>query len=133
MMTEQAQHAIGTAAIGWHLRLREGDAADWEAFVRWLEADPAHAAAYDEVVLADAALTPDMFPAAPANDGRAAEAPARRRFGRAVWAAAALAACLLLAFLALPWLHPGSDRYEVATAAGQQRTLPLGDGSVVAL
>jgi len=129
MMTEQA---IRTEAIGWHLRLREGEAADWDAFVAWLEADPAHAAAYDEVVLADADLTPDLFPAVPANDDWA-DAPAPRRFGGGTWVAAAIAACLLLAFVAQPWLRPASDRYEVATAAGQRRTVPLGDGSAVAL
>lgn len=131
-MTEQAQQANRIAAIGWHLRLRDGAAADWEAFVRWLEDDPAHAAAYDEVARADAGLAPDLFPPIPANDAWDEAAPPRR-FGRGAWAAAALAACLLAAFLALPWLRPASDRYEVATAAGQQRTLPLGDGSIVAL
>jgi len=45
----------------------------------------------------------------------------------------AFAACLIFAFVALPWLNPASDRYEVATAAGQRLTVPLGDGSVAAL
>jgi transmembrane sensor len=130
-MTEQAQQAIRAEAIDWHLRLRDGDATDWEAFVRWLEADPARSAAYDEVARADAALVPEAFPAMAANDD--VDAPARRRFGAAFWAVAAIAACLLLALVPLPWLGSGADRYEVATAAGEQRTVPLGDGSAVAL
>jgi transmembrane sensor len=132
-MTEQAQQLIQAEAISWHLRLRGGDAADWEEFIRWLEADPARSAAYDDVVRADAALGPEMFAAVAANDDWAEEAPRPRRFGAAVWAIAAVAACLLLALIPLPWLGSGADRYEVATAAGEQRNVPLGDGSAVAL
>lgn len=132
-MTEQAQQNIQAEAIEWHLRLRDGDAADWEAFVLWLEADPARSAAYDDVAIADAALGPEAFPTLAANDDWAGDAPVPRRFGAAGWAVAALAACLLLAFVSLPWLDPGPDRYEVATAAGQRRTVPLGDGSIAAL
>jgi transmembrane sensor len=132
-MTEQAEQPIHAEAIEWHLRLRDGNAADWEAFVRWLEADPARSTAYDEVARADADLGPELFPSAAANDDWAADTPAPRRFGAAAWAVAAVAACLLLALLALPWLNAAPDRYEVATAAGQRRTVPLGDGSAAAL
>jgi len=132
-MTERLQQGNEAEAISWHLRLRDADAGDWEAFVRWLEADPARSAAYDEVVRADAALGPEAFPAVAANDDWPAVPPARRRVGAAVWAIAAIAAVLLLALVPLPWLGAGADRYEVATAAGEQRTVPLGDGSTVAL
>lgn len=130
-MTEQP--GIQAEAIKWHLRLRDGHAADWEAFVGWLEADPARSAAYDEVARADVGLAPEAFPAMAANDDAALDAPAHRRFGARFWAVAAIAACLLLALVPLPWLGSGADRYEVATAAGEQRTVPLGDGSAVAL
>jgi transmembrane sensor len=43
-------------AIGWTVRLREGSAEEWRAFTDWLEADPDHLAAYDEVQRTDAAL-----------------------------------------------------------------------------
>jgi len=132
-MTEQAQQHILAEAIEWHLRLRDGEAADWEAFVLWLEGDPARTAAYDEVALADAALGQEAFPAVAANDDWAGAAPVSRRLGTAAWAVAALAASLVLAFVTLPWFNPASDRYEVATAAGQRRTVSLGDGSTAAL
>lgn len=132
-MTEQVQQGIQAEAIEWHLRLRDGDAADWEAFTSWLEADPARSDAYDDVVRADAALGPGAFPSIAANDDWAGETPRRRRFGPAIWAVAAVAAALLLALVPLPWLGSGADRYEVATAAGEQRTVPLADGSAVAL
>jgi transmembrane sensor len=132
-MTEQAHQGILAEAIEWHLRLRDGDAVDWEAFTSWLEGDPARSAAYDDVVRADATLDPEAFPPIAANDDWAADAPAPRRFGPAIWAVAAIAACLLLALVPLPWLGSGAERYEVATAAGEQRTVALGDGSAVAL
>ena len=53
-MEQGAHHDIQAEAIAWHIRLRDGGAADWDAFVRWLEADPARSAAYDAVALADA-------------------------------------------------------------------------------
>ena len=132
-MTERLQQRNQAEAIAWHLRLRNGEAEDWEEFVRWLEADPARSAAYDEVVRADEALGPEAFPAVAANDDWPAAPPARRRIGATIWAIAAVAAALLLALVPLPWLGAGPDRYEVATAAGEQRTVPLGDGSMVAL
>jgi transmembrane sensor len=132
-MTEQAQQHILAEAIEWHLRLRDGEAADWEAFVLWLEGDPARSAAYDEVTLADSALGPEALPPAAANDDSDEAASAPRRFGRTIRFVAAVAACLVLAFVALPWLGFGSERYEVATAAGERLTVPLGDGSMAAL
>jgi transmembrane sensor len=133
-MTEQAPHTRLAEAIGWQLRLRDGKAADWESFLAWLEADPANAEAYDLLARADAELSADDFPPEAANDDWGeAEAPAPRRYGRAIRAFVAIAACLVLAFVALPWLGFGSERYEVATAAGQTMTVPLGDGSMATL
>ena len=121
-MTEQAQQQILAEAIDWHLRLRDGGAADWEAFVLWLEADPARSAAYDEVARADAALGPEAFPPIAANDdsGRRRARPAAVRRGppgpsRRRRLPAARLRRLALAQSARP------DRYEVATAAGQRR------------
>ncbi|MET0362420.1 MAG: FecR/PupR family sigma factor regulator, partial [Sphingobium sp.] len=44
------------AAIAWHVAMPSMDEAQWTAFTAWLEAEPAHAAAYDEVASADRAL-----------------------------------------------------------------------------
>lgn len=133
-MTEQAnQHSLAQA-IEWHLRLRDGaTAADWDAFVLWLEADPDRSDVYDRVARADALLAPEDLPPIAANDDGVVSAPARRRFGVGAWASIAIAASLLVAFLGLPWQEPASARYEVATVAGQHRVVPLGDGSMAAL
>ncbi|MEA3012528.1 MAG: transrane sensor [Sphingomonadales bacterium] len=129
-MEQGAHHDIQAEAIAWHIRLRNGGAADWDAFVRWLEGDPARSAAYDAVALADAALTPEAFAAPAANDDEEGRWSTGRRWATALAAAAAL---FLLGLIAMPWLTAGPDRYEVATAAGQHRTAPLGDGSSVQL
>jgi transmembrane sensor len=122
-------------AIAWRLRLRDGDAQDWEAFARWLEADAARSDAYDVVSRADADFDPATLPAAPApapvasaRFPAAAERPRRRWFAPA---AAAAAAAILLAFSGLWWSGGGSRRYEVATAAGEHKTIVLpGTGSI---
>ena len=56
-MTEPRLPTIRDEAIAWHVRLQAGGAEDWDAFMAWLEADPARSAAYDEVKFADAAIT----------------------------------------------------------------------------
>jgi transmembrane sensor len=42
-------------AAGWLVR-QQDDAMDWEGFTLWLEADPRHRAAYDDLALLDADL-----------------------------------------------------------------------------
>jgi len=131
---------VRAEAIGWHLRLRDGGPDDWDLFVHWLEDDPANSDAFDAVQRAETATTAEILPehgmAAPANDDdrlpdEATSTPVRR--GRWLTGFAALAAVLLVAFLALPLLRSGPDRFEVATAAGQRRTVDLGDGSAAVL
>lgn len=135
-MTQRTPQEIRGEAIAWHLRLRDGAPADWDAFVDWLERDPAHSDAFDAISRADAVIEADAIPLhgqpMPANDEDQYEtsAPERRAWGRR-WATglAAVAALLLLAFVTLPMLRGGPDRYEIATVAGQRRNVDLGDGS----
>jgi transmembrane sensor len=134
-MAQQAQQALEIEAIEWHIRLRNGgDRDDWEAFMRWLDADPARSSAYDAIKFADAAIEPAMIPMAPlpvtANDD-----DPHSRYGAGLWASglAAVAAILLLALVAWPRLTAGPDLYEIATGAGRHRTVTMGDGSHVAL
>jgi len=132
-MAQQDEDRL-TEAIHWHVRLRDGGAQDWEAFVGWLEQDPERSAAYEAVALADAGLQPGMIPSAPAalaaNDDGIADEAAERPGLRRGWVAAlaAVAAVFLFAFLALPWLTAGPSRYEIATAPGKPRTVPIGEG-----
>ena len=132
---------VQQAATDWFARL-QGDAAleDWTAFHAWLEADPAHAAAYDEVEtlwveLEDVAAPPSAEPIAIDN-----VVPLRRRTERIahparrlVWTGlgvAAAAAAIVVALL--PQLtRPTFTDYE--TQRGETRQVALADGSRLTL
>ncbi|MBN8811076.1 FecR domain-containing protein [Sphingomonas sp. 67-41] len=133
-MTSEAQGSARARAIEWHIRLRHGDDAAWEAFAEWLAEDPVHAALYDEIEQADLALEP-LLPAVTfreaAND---TDIDDRRQSPRWRWwglgggaAAAAVAAMLVLVPQAT------NSRYEVATGPGQRRTISLEAGTQVTL
>ncbi len=135
-MTQQTPQEIKGEAIAWHLRLRDGAAAEWDAFVDWLEQDPAHSDAFDAISRADAAIEAEAVPLhgqpTPANndDRDETSAPERGAWGRRrAVGLAAVAALFLLALVTLPMLRGGPDRYEIATTAGQHRNVDLGDGS----
>lgn len=133
-MTEAA---VREEAIGWMIRLREAAPADWEAFTGWLEADPAHGAAYDAATMADAVMveaagqTPPPEQSAPepsrveiaANDNRPSFF--RRHAG--------LAAALLLGVLAWPAYRAMTPSYVIETALGEHRSVTLEDGTVIDL
>ncbi len=133
MATKVEQDVLAEAAA-WHLRLKTGGDADWDAFVVWLEGDPARAEAYDRVEAGHAAMSAEAFPApvqpAAANDDEIA-AP----WWGARWAAglATAAALLLVLVAALPLLTADRNLYEVTTGAGQRRSVALGDGSSATL
>jgi len=126
MIVSAEQADIIDRAIGWHLRLADADEAAWSAFVDWLEADPAHAAAYDRVAAGDRLIGGARFPAArplPGND----DAP-RRRWP---WLAAGGAAAAVVAALTIPALTPAGSAYAVATGAGERRVVALDDGTSI--
>ena len=129
------QDRILDDAAAWHAASLCGTI-DWEAFASWLEADPRHRAAFDEIALADDLLGDHRdalrHQATPANDEPALdERPAMHR--RSLWfrwAGAAIAASLI-ALLAVPQLmQPAAAIY---TTEGEARTIALKDGSVVIL
>lgn len=125
------QETMIDTAIGWHVKLAEAQEADWAAFVAWLEADPAHAAAYDTIAMQDRVVADARFP-----DKRNAAPVAHNDNHRTRWrwavggsvAAAAVAAVLLPGLLS-----PGASPYDVATRPGQTRTVALADGTRIEL
>lgn len=136
-MVIQMQTDVLAEAAAWHVRLKTGGDADWDGFVRWLEGDPARADAYDKVEAGHAAMTAEAFAAAarPAPVQAANDDMPAPSWWHTRWAAGlAVAAGLMLVLLAsLPLLLAPRDLYEVATAAGQQRQVDLGDGSAATL
>lgn len=113
------------AAIAWTIRLRHGSAGDWQAFTAWLEADPAHLPAWEQVSLAD-----DELGALPRHKARPAAATTPPRGGGASrrWVLGGGLAAALAGVVAVVTL-PGASTYAVETAPGVRRSVVLADGS----
>ena len=117
-------------AIAWHIGLDQADGATWHRFTTWLEADPAHAEAYDRLTMEDAALSTERLDALLPE---VSPAPVVRRSwlrwggygGGAVAAAAAAWIALVPATLDRP------DSYMVETGPGMRHSLTLADGTRV--
>lgn len=128
-------------AATWHERRAEPgwSAAEEDALVAWLEADPEHARAY-----ADMAEVGDIVDAAGANGELAFEmAQARRAFsqGRAqrsrrsigLLAAGVAGLAVLLGAGGWLWSHEAVAEATYAAASGHRTAIVLADGSRVAL
>lgn len=119
-------------AIGWHIRQHEMSALDWRDFVAWLEADPAHALAFDRISLDQTLLSQQPVvarKAAPvaANDIFETPAPTRRRW---MWTVGGTAVAAGLVALLMPMaLAPASDPYWLNTRPGERQDVVLADGT----
>ena len=129
-MMEHQSDDIGEAARLWVIRVHDASFADWDRLTEWLESDPAHLPAYEAAQDADA-WAADIFAASPPVAAMTAPAPAPRR-GR--WfAGGAVAAAILATIGGWSMLHRDATVQEIATAAGEHRTIALADGSRVFL
>ena len=129
------------AALDWVRRIHDPSFADWEAHAAWLEADPRNLDAFDEASLTIEAATADLAPPRsrmaspiPTNDN-AIEPVAAQHHGARWGAGLGLAiAASLVAVIALPPMMPGGAQpYLLQTAAGEQRSVALPDGTTIAL
>ena len=130
-------------AIDWHLRQATMDEAEWHTFVAWLEADPAHAQAFDAVALDVSMLAehPELYPAPATPVARQPRFPQKPApSSRRVWAwvgsgaAVAAAASLTLMLMLVPTgLTGGNASYAVETKPGQRRDIALIDGTRIEL
>jgi transmembrane sensor len=125
---------IRAEAREWAMQTRAPDFGDWDGFTAWLEADPAHAAAYDEVQFAlddaDAAL--ELLPVPEPEIVAANDNPPGWFASRRGWLGGAIAVALVLALTSVLWLSPGSGTFY-ATEPGETRLIALADGSTVEL
>ncbi len=130
MAMNRDQHAIDDQALAWVVRVRDVDFEDWDAFEAWLGAAPAHADAYHRLALEDAALD-DILPAlAPAPTA----ARERRTLRRWAWPAiGAAVAAMLVGVVSVHMPVSASERYQVATRAGERRALTLAGGTTILL
>lgn len=127
----QAAPDPAAEAIAWLVRQRDPRFDDWEAFTRWLEADPVHAERYGALAALDAGLAEDLAAAPPAFETTEAVELARRGSGILPRAVAAVAALVLVA-VGIFLLRPDTS-YELATAPGQTKRVQLADGTRVIL
>lgn len=120
-------------AIGWTIRLRDAAADDWQAFTVWLEADPSHRAAYDEVAQADAtlgSLPPRRRPVV--ADPPHAHYPVRSRRGWLVGGGLAAAVAAGVVTTTLVQVQAPAT-YAIETRMGERRSVDLADGSRIDL
>lgn len=128
-----------TEALAWHIRLREGSAADWEEFTDWLECSPDNSAAYDAIVLADEKMDKALTLAAAKpvniNDNDVGSTPPLPRplHRRSAFGLAAAAAIMLAGVFAYPMMSPDNASYAVETGAGLHRSIRLADGTRIDL
>ena len=128
---------VRAQAISWHIRLRDGRAADWEEFTEWLALNPQHSMAYDDVALGDRELDEALANwsssrVALANDNLPAVASTMTRRGWIIGGMTAIAATAAL-LLFTPVVQPPAGIYDVATAPGQQRVITLAGRDRIAL
>jgi len=122
-------------ALRWHLA-SETDAMDWDSFALWLDTDPRHRAAYDEIALTDALLAEheETLWSEPLAQPVAVEARGvQPRFGwsRSLrWGGLAIAATVA-AVIAVPQFAAVPSRtYETSV---RMQSIALADGSSVVL
>jgi len=138
-MTESLpQDPMRQAAADWFAKL-QGDAAleDWTAFQAWLEADPAHAAAYEavEAVWLDLEDLPADRPEAAPLSANVVPLRARRsttpRRGLLIGLGVAAAAAIVVLAVAPRLTEAPYEGY--ATKRGETREIALADGSRLTL
>lgn len=135
-MTPDSGPSLRDQATEWHVRIAGGSAGDWEAFIAWLEADPAHQTAFDAVEMAvaeaDEALH-DMARPHHANPVPEAANDEPANPSRRWWIGGALAASLAFVVAIGSNALFGSDPYQVMTGPGQTQTVTLPSGDRIAL
>lgn len=119
-------------AAAWHAA-SDSDAMDWDGFTAWLEADPRHRLAYDEIALADSLVTDhrDDLAVEHAHELDGEETVLRPKvLAWQRWAGAAIAASLVTLLVVPNYLGSSPEVYETGKVS---RTIALDDGSSVIL
>lgn len=125
---------IHEAAARWH-GAQQHDDMDWEGFTAWLEADPRHRLAYDEIALLDLQIDAARETLQPATPALAPISPPRRLPRWAIGSGVAVAAALALT-VGIGFRQSEPDKpavREFASAAGTSRTVRLAEGVTATL
>lgn len=121
-------------AYAWHCAL-EGDDADWDAFTLWLEADPRHRVAYDDIALTDHIVGDHRDDLRLLTAAAPVEAVRERSKVHRPWLYTSVAAfAAVAAAIGIPVLLPRAAADTVyATAPGETRHLALAGATAVDL
>ncbi len=137
-----ARSSVATEAADWYARLRAEDESEFDAvrFRAWLAGDPERRREFDAIDefwgdLSAIENSPEVQRerSAIARQRAQSDRPihaTRRRFGAWAWATAA---ALIVAVGAGLWIQHQIAADRFVTGIGEQRTVPLTDGSVVTL
>ncbi|RIA45765.1 FecR family protein [Hephaestia caeni] len=133
---EERDSEIVERAIAWQQAIA-GDDMDWAAFTAWLEADPRHRDAFDDIALINRAVDSHRdalrILLRPDDSKAADEAAERPSTGRRWFLGIGIAAALTLA-VGLPLIQSQEDQsIAYATDPGATRNVALDDGSQLAL
>ena len=118
---------IEREALGWLVRVNDPAFDQWDAWERWLGADPRHATSYWTLAETEADAVEALRGAPTGRLGsRRAPAPPRR---------AAIAAAVAALAIGSGWFvwSARPQPWSIETAAGERRTVVLADGSRVSL
>lgn len=143
----QVAETLDEAAARWFaLRRRKPDIIEQQQFTEWLNADPAHHHAYEQVkqsweIAALASADPTVV--AMRNEALTVRPPERRDHAR-LWGALATAALVVVAFTGISLTNPGlisrsgdpaldRNHFVLRTGIGERATASLEDGSTVTL
>jgi len=128
-MSDQVRDPLIEEALRWLVVLRDPSAGevDRRAFDLWRAADPAHEAAWRRAQ--EVWARADIL--APAMQDRASSPPARRFWTRRRWLQAAAVSAVAIPVGLL--LIRSNFFADFRTAAGERRTINLGDGSTIEL
>lgn len=125
-MTDR-QDILREEAIGWAIRLNERDFDDWAGFAAWLEADPAHAPAYDAIASA-AEQADEALRLPPARI--APEPPVARPVRWRRQAGGGLVAAVLVGAVGWGMASFLPARYAIETRPGEARTVSIGTATI---
>lgn len=126
-MIALSSDAIGEAARLWAIRVADPAFDDWDQFTAWLDADPAHLAAYDAAVSDEEWATALVSTPVPTPLPAVAVPPRRWRWSASGALAASVAVAAFGGWYALDQQGPA----VYATTTGEHRTIALDDGSKV--
>lgn len=116
-------------ALAWHAAL-ESDDADWDGYTAWLEADPRHREAFEQIALTERIVDERTENLRRLRAVEPVSVPTRKRPRRGLMFGA-MAAAVALA-VGIPAFWPRADAVY-ATGSGETRKVALGEGIAVEL